>query len=342
MASCPSHPQVVEDGDGNIGFGTFDGEELALYAYRDDPAMPGSLPLSVFNEMWAYVVSGSESALKSDMPLSDVVHFGAEVDSYGHLSNVPKRNKLGRFQGRAHLSIACNSGGLTHFVIEPGSKARKTLVDEILAAAKTYDGLNIDMELVPVQDGDNFLSFLTELRPRPGDNKIFSVCVPARTGGGKQYDYEKIAVLADRVFVMAYDEHWSTSGPGPVASMAWCKEVASYAIRSIGREKLVMGVPFYGRAWGDTSTSRALINATTEKLKKEHGVEEIKRVNGVPTFSYHVNVKVTVYYEDEYSLATRINMYNKQGVQAVGFWRLGQETNGIWPLLSLNRQIARR
>jgi spore germination protein YaaH len=323
--------------------GTFDGEELELYEYIDIPAGgEAELPPSAFNEIWAYVVSGDENAFKSSLPLSDVVYFGAEVDSYGHLSNIPKRNKLRSFEGKVHLSIACNSAGLTHFVIEPESKARKILIDEILAAVKAYDGLNIDMELVPVQDAEVFLQFLAELRSHLGYDKLFSVCVPAKTKASKPYDYEKIAFLSDRVFVMAYDEHWSTSPPGPVASMVWCKRVAEYAIRSIGVEKLVMGVPFYGRAWGDTSTSRALINATTEKLKKEHGVEQIRRVNGVPSFSYDVKVKVTVYYEDEYSISTRIDMYNKQGVQAVGFWRLGQEPNGIWSLLSLNRRIAGR
>jgi spore germination protein YaaH len=101
-----------------------------------------------------------------------------------------------------------------------------------------------------------------------------------------------------------------------------------------------MGIPFYGRAWGNTSTSRALVNATTEKIKEDHGVENIKRINGIPTFTYDVTVKVTVYYEDEYSLATRIEMYQKQGVEAIGFWRLGQETTRVWSLLTLTSNLA--
>jgi spore germination protein YaaH len=124
--------------------------------------------------------------------------------------------------------------------------------------------------------------------------------------------------------------------------MNWCKQVAAFALSNIGQEKLVMGIPFYGRAWGDTSTSRALVNTTTENIKKANGISEIKRVNGVPTFTYDVNVKVTVYYEDEYSLATRIGMYKDLGVETIGFWRLGQETTGIWSLLSLDSRLARK
>ena len=300
------------------------------------------LPVSVFNEVWAYVVSGNENALKSNLPISDIVYFGAEVDRYGHLADAPRRAKLAKYPGRVHIAIVCNSAGLTHFVIEPGSKARAILVKEILAAAEEYDGLNIDLEMVPAQDAENFLSFLAELRAGLGKGKVFSVCVPARTKSSGPYNYNKIAFLADKVFVMAYDEHWSTSKPGPVASMNWCRDVAAYALKSIGAEKLVMGVPFYGRAWGNTSTSRALVNATTERIKKEHGVQDIKRVNGIPTFTYDVLVKVTVFYEDEYSIATRLDMYRKQGVGAIGFWRLGQETMAVWSTLNLTRHIAQK
>jgi spore germination protein YaaH len=341
-ASCASEAHSLS-GEEEVIFETAsDEEELELVEFMDFMSDSGELPSAAFNEIWAYVVSGNESALKLNMPVSDVVYFGAEVSSYGHLVDVPKKNKLARYKGRLHLSVACNSGGLTHFVIEPGSVARETLVKEILAAAQNFDGLNIDMELIPARDADNYISFLAELRAGLGRDKVFSVCVPARTRAGGPYSYEKIAFLSDKVFVMAYDEHWSGSKAGPVASMNWCKSVAAYALRAIGQEKLIMGIPFYGRAWGNTSTSRALINATTEKLKKDHGVESVKRVNGIPTFTYDVTVRVTVYYEDEYSLATRIEMYQKQGVEAIGFWRLGQETTGVWSLLNLNSRIARK
>jgi len=331
-----SHSVRTNDSDMEEDFDFLDFENLAF--------PESNLPVSVFNEIWAYIVSGNEKALKINLPVSDLVYFGAEVNRYGRLTGIPKRSGLKKFTGRVHCSITCPGYGLTHFVIEPGSKARGTLIMEIIKAAEAYEGLNIDMENVPVQDADNFLSFLDELNrklKKTNAGKLFSVCVPARTKSDSTYNYENIAAHCDRVFVMAYDEHWSTSRPGPVASMKWCKDVAKYSLQTIGRDKLIMGVPFYGRAWGDTNVSRALINSTTEKLKRQHKVEDIRRVGGIPTFTYEVLVKVTVYYEDEISLATRIDMYRKQGVRSVGFWCLGQETLKIWQLLSLETNIAR-
>jgi spore germination protein YaaH len=134
---------------------------------------------------------------------------------------------------------------------------------------------------------------------------------------------------------MAYDEHWSGSKPGPVASLPWCKRVANYALGVVGSEKLIMGLPFYGRAWGDSNPSRALIYPSVENVKKGVSNVEIQRDNGVPFFTYEVPVSVKLYYEDSYSLSVRMEMYKSLGVSAVGFWRLGQETRAVWGQINL-------
>jgi spore germination protein YaaH len=322
---------ALEDTEG-VGGAAADYEEEEF-----DELLPpeGNLPVSGFGEIWAYLVAGKEASLRSTYPISDLVYFGAEVDSYGRLSDVPKRKNIAAsYKGRVHLCIACNSGGLTHFVLLKGSEARAHFIDSLVEAAADYDGLNIDLELVPARDGEAFLSFLAELRARLGA-KMLTAALPARTAPGGVYDYRAAAEHLDRIFVMAYDEHWSGSKAGPVASMAWCKKVAAYALGVLGSGKLIMGMPFYGRAWGNTATARALVSDTTEKLKDEFGVKEISRENGIPYFSYETQVKVTVYYEDPYSVAARAAMYDKQGVSKIGFWSLGQESRAVWQTLRL-------
>jgi spore germination protein YaaH len=136
---------------------------------------------------------------------------------------------------------------------------------------------------------------------------------------------------------MAYDEHWSGSAPGSIASLPWCKRVADYALRVIGREKLIMGLPFYGRAWGHTNPSRALLYSSVEAILREQRITEVNRENGIPTFDYEVPVKVKLYFEDDYSLSSRMEMYRTTGVAAIGFWRLGQETPAVWKLLKLEK-----
>jgi len=298
---------------------------------------PGSdLPVSAFREIWAYVLADREAAFRPSLPLSDIGYFGAEINSYGTLVDVPKRGKLRFFSGRVHLVVACNGRALSHFVLKPGSDERRKLIADLLAAAKDFDGLQIDFENVGQRDAEPYFTFLKELRAGLG-NKMFTVALAARSRkiADDVYDYEKILPVVDRILVMAYDEHWSGSAAGSIASLAWCRRVADYSLKVIGKEKLIMGLPFYGRAWAKPNHAGAYIYTTIERIIKENNVKTIRRENGIPVFDYDATVSVKVYYEDEYSLSARMEMYRNMGVAAIGFWRLGQETPAVWPLIKL-------
>ncbi|MDR2258810.1 MAG: glycoside hydrolase [Treponema sp.] len=303
------------------------------------PARGEPLPVSSFPEIWGYLLAGREAAFSGNLPISDIGYFGAEIDMYGKLTDVPNRRNITNFSGRVHMVVACNSRSLAHFTLMEGSAERRALVADLLEAAKNFDGLQIDFELIPQRDAMVFLSFLAELRAGLGD-KMFTVALPARVRSINNdiFDYRNIEPLVDRILVMAYDEHWSTSAPGPIASLPWCKSVAEYALEVIGREKLIMGIPFYGRAWGNVNPARAYLYSGIEAILNENNIAEIRRENGIPTFDYEVPVAVKVYYEDDYSLSVRMEMYKALGVGAVGFWRLGQETPAVWNILRLGTE----
>ncbi|GHV16260.1 hypothetical protein FACS189493_1800 [Spirochaetia bacterium] len=310
-------------------------EPEVLFEY---PLDYDTLSESAFGEIWGYLIAGREGDLRASMPLSDVGYFGAEIDSYGKLTDVPNVRKIAYFTGRKHLVVACNSRSLAHFALEPGSQTRRQLIADLLEAARPYDGLQIDFELIPARDGDNFLSFLRELREGTR-GKRFTIALPARlrTLSNDVFDYKKILPLVDRILVMAYDEHWSTSAPGPIASMDWCRRVAAYALETIGPEKLIMGIPFYGRTWGNISPNRAYFHSGIQRIRRENNVADIRRENGIPTFTYQVPLTITVYYEDDYSLSARFELYRRMGVASIGFWCLGQESATIWDILRLSK-----
>ena len=301
---------------------------------------PGeNLPVSHFREIWAYLVAGREHALTPNLPVSDLCYFSADIDSYGKLSDIPDFRNVASFPGRKHLVTTCGGRALTHFVLAEGSPERRTLIRDLLEASKPYDGLQIDFEYVLPRDGNIFLSFIRELRAALG-SKILTIALPARTRTLQDdvFDYGKIEPYVDRILVMAYDEHWSSSEPGPIASMGWCRRVARYSLETIGPEKLIMGLPFYGRSWGNVEPNRAHVYSGIEDIVRAENIGEIRRENGIPTFSYQTPLSVTVYYEDDHSLSTRLDMYRNQGVGAVGFWRLGQETPAFWPLIALQEE----
>lgn len=290
-----------------------------------------------FREIWAYVLSGNEDSLNSIWPISDVALFGAGISSTGKLRGVPDRNVLKNYKGRVHLVIAeLSNYALLHFCLSPNLPIRTKLIEQIVNAAQQFDGVNIDFESVLTEDTDNFLSFLAAIKKGIG-NKILSVALPARIKKTNEaYDYERVSAIADRVIIMAYDEHWSGSKPGSVASLSWCSKVAQYAQETIGNKKLIMGIPFYGRAWGELNPSRAYRYPTIQKLIQDKGISTIKIVDGSNYFEYTETIKVHVYFEDYRSVHRRADMYATMRINHISFWRVGQEDNEIWKYLTIS------
>nr|WP_318681382.1 glycosyl hydrolase family 18 protein [uncultured Treponema sp.] len=286
----------------------------------------------LFDEVWGYVMISRLKDYDDMTPLTDVGLFAAEINSYGELTNVPKRTAVGKnFKGRVHLVTICESTSLSHFCIDPKYGARKKIVEGLLEACEEFDGLQVDWELIPSRDADNFLSFLKELKKGLG-KKPLTVCVPARTKTLKQdvYSYEKIGKIADRIMVMAYDEHWTGGPAGSIASMDWCEKIADYAKTVWPANKYIFGLPFYGRIWGNKSVKQALAFNGMNRTAHENGVVTIERERGVPHYKYTVEVEVEGWYEDAYSNVERSRMYKQKGYNCIAFWRMGQEDVAVW------------
>lgn len=312
------------------------GEDKQVHiAYRRE--VPTGDPVS-FNEVWAYVIEDRENQLTPNLPITDVCYFSAEVNVYGELSHIPDIHKLDSVNARKHLVITCDSRSLTHFILDPEFSVREKLVRQIVKAAKPYDGVQIDFEVVPARDAKHFRSFLLDVRGRLGKTKYFSVALPARTRtiSDDIFDYKLIAPCVDRIVVMAYDEHWSTSKPGPVASMDWCEHVVEYATSVIPPQKLIMGLPFYGRTWEEECLSSAWRFEGMNDMLNANRMHSVSRDDGViPGFTFVTQTKITGYFDDAYSLVTRCRLYDEKKVTRVAFWRIGQEDPTFWKWLQI-------
>jgi len=296
-------------------------------------------PKSEFLEIWGYLSPGEEKLLESEWPVTDVALFSASISSTGKLVGIPDRGPLKSFGGRVHLVVAeVSNRPLTYFCLSPEYPVRAKLVRDIVEAAKPFDGVQIDFEQILDADAEHFATFLADIRKGIG-KRMLSVALPARTRRVRDaFDYDRIGPIVDRVIVMAYDEHWSGSKPGPIASFAWGVRVAGYALDRLGSEKTVMGMPFYGRAWADANPARAYRNSTLQTVLAERDNIAYSRQAGIPTASYSQTVNVTVFYEDAQSLADRARIYRNLDVLKIGFWKIGQEDRSVWPYLKAVRR----
>ena len=303
-------------------------------SYNHD--IPEGEPIPV-KEVWAYVMTNREYQFTNDMPVTDLCYFSADVNSYGEITYIPNPKVFKDYKGRIHLVVTCTGRALTHLSLDPAFGVRQKLLKTIIAAAKNYDGIQIDFENVPARDAANFRTFLSDIRQGIGNEKWLTVALAARTKkiSDDIYEYSKIHPLVDRVIIMAYDEHWSTSAAGSVASMAWCENVVKYCKEAIPERKLVMGLPFYGRSWESECYGSAWIFTSVNRIMNENGITLVEREDGVPFWKATIPVEVVCYFEDTYSLVKRCRLYESYKVAKLAFWRVGQEDVSFWPWLKI-------
>ncbi len=288
-----------------------------------------------YHEVWAYVYNREEKGIRKDLPITDIAHFSVAVNEIGRLtasldpSPVLERAKEGI---RTHLVISCPyNRSLLYWCLKKDLETRDLLINDIVKVSSAYDGVQIDFESVRAEEGEAYVSFLKELRAKLPKKKILSVALLARVREMNDgYHYKKIGELVDRVIIMAYDEHYRSSAPGALASIPWCQRVSSFAIDQIPKEKLIMGLPLYGRIWQKQCIAKDLKYPQTLDLWKKVGSLVNREEDGTPYFSFQELVEGTVYYEDAISLKNKLQIYSEKGVQSVAFWRLTQEPAALW------------
>ena len=294
------------------------------------------LPLK---EVWGYVMIGEEKSFSNDYPVTDIGYFVSAINNYSDFPEVPNRyEKFPDYKGRVHLVSSVDSTAQTHLLLDPKLPLSNKIIKQLVAQAKDYDGVQIDWELVLKNDDENFWNFLKQLKKKL-KGKMLTVAIPARlkTLEKDAYDYFALSKIVDKIIVMAYDEHWSTSAPGPIASVAWCKRIADYAKTVIPEEKLVMGCHFYARAWNNEDVGRKAYRMyKIDGLIKDNKVSIFnKSADGDLSFYFEKKTRVTVFYDTIDSAIARCKMYADSGIERLSFWRIGQEIPEFWDKIEI-------
>jgi hypothetical protein len=145
---------------------------------------------------------------------------------------------------------------------------------------------------------------------------------------------------------MTYDESYEGGEPGPVASLWFVETSIRYALQYVPKEKIMIGIPFYGRYWTDTSKGLAWTLADIEWLVANTDAvvrydETRACANAVITIPQGTTVttwggkKVSggvynVWYDNARSFETKLALVREYGIKGVGSWALGQEPAYVW------------
>src|SRR6185437_4363560 len=195
-----------------------------------------------------------------------------------------------------------------------------------------YAGVDIDYENLRAGDRQAFTAFITALATAlHADGKMLSVALFAKTtnAGVDQrnlaQNYAAIGRAADQVRLMAYDYHWATSGPGPVAPLPWVRAVLKYAKSQIPARKVILGVPLYGYDWSG-GHGREVSWLGAFRLARAHHVQpRYDTTSQAPWFSYTdaAGRRHVVWFENEASSRAKFGAAEGSQIGGVYLWMLG-------------------
>lgn len=222
-------------------------------------------------------------------------------------------------------------------------KLREYLISQIVNMAIKYDldGINIDFEYMNESDRDMFSRFIIELAPRLKEyGKVLSVDVTAPDGSAEWslcYNRNKIGKVADYIIFMAYDQYGeSSTTAGTTAGANWVEaNIKKFVEREeVSSEKLILGMPFYTRAWRETSEG-AKSNVVAMKYVDSVVPEEAERKWNEDLKQYYVEyqkngIDYKMWIEDEISIKAKFDLMNKYKLAGAAYWQKDMEKQSIW------------
>lgn len=306
-------------------------------------AMPPRMVLGYYENPWPGTPdnTGSLPSMKTfGKSMTGVGPFWYRATKDGHLEAKDSQvvYDAARSLGLKIYPLITNKTGSTDQVLgDPGIRSK--VIDNIakLVTDKQYDGVNIDFELLPPGQRDNLTAFMKELYPKmqamnkPLIISVFpQVDVSADVSGA--YNYAELAKNADFLQIMTYDHHWSSSKAGPIAAIDWYEKNIKYAIDNCGGpNKVIVGVGAYGYDWptGKDAETITYVDSIT-RAQKEGAKIMYDDAAQAPHFKYGDH---EVWFENDKSIAAKLDVIAKYNPAGIALWRLGQEPPEIWPLI---------
>jgi spore germination protein YaaH len=378
-ADASSDPGVHSDAPAGPGGATLTRAVLGPDVESVDGAPVGSngLRREVFGFL-PYWVVGNDTTVLDWRTLSTVAYFSVGCTSNGSLW---KRNADGSattgwagwtssrmtsvinaahaHQTRVVLTVSCfawsTGGAATQAALLGSSGARSMLARQVAAAVRDRgaDGVNLDFE--PIVDGysDEFTKLVRAIRAELNAvARGYQLTFDAMGSIGNQPIAEATAPGgADAVLIMGYDYRTASSpNAGSIAPLSGPVYDLTDTIRAFTAEvapsKLILGVPWYGRAWSTTTNDPHARNisgtkygdvaeptyAQAAELLAAYG----RRWDAVEQSPWTAYRKVTcsaayscvsswreLYFDDAASLKLRYDLINRASLRGAGIWALG-------------------
>jgi spore germination protein YaaH/flagellar hook assembly protein FlgD len=340
---------------------------------------PGGLRREIFGFLPYWELTDASTTLDWEK-LSTIAYFGVGAAANGNLEVKDKDGKttvgwsgwtssrMTSVISQAHAnntrvvltvqSFAWSSGGVTkQKALLGSSSARANLARQIAAAVRDRgaDGANLDFEPIVSGYADEFTALVRAVRSELDAIAAGYQLTFDTMGYIGNYPIEEATAAggADAVLVMGYDYKGGSSGTAgsiaPVGGPAYdiADTLAAYTSR-IPASKVILGVPYYGRAWSTATdqlnspttsaakygSSVSVLYETALDLAAEYG-SHYDPVEGVAWTAYQrenctkthgcVSGWRQTYFDSDKALAAKYDLVNQYDIRGIGIWALGYD-----------------
>lgn len=298
--------------------------------------------------------------------LTDLSYFAYEVDpstgnaiSTHNWSSAVVIDSAQAHGVRVNLCVTLFSDHATFF---GSSTAQQTLIDNLitLVQQRNANGVNIDFEAVPSSQASNLNNFLVNLATQmhtqiPGSQ--VSIALYA-VDWGNVFDEPTLNNYLDYFIIMGYDYYYSgssTAGPNdpcyPFTASGYnlSRSINYYLNAGIEKEKLILGLPYYGFDWPTTSSSLYASTTASASVKLYNTImdntsgyysDANKHWDNNSMSSYWVYNNGSDWHQcfvdDSYAMAKRLDLINQLGIAGMGIWALGYDDgySDMWTVIA--------
>ncbi|GFE74808.1 glycosyltransferase [Novosphingobium sp. TCA1] len=200
-----------------------------------------------------------------------------------------------------------------------------------------YAGVMVDFETMPAASLPNLRLFLSELRgqlaPR---HRVVAVTMPI---DNPDWSTHAFASVADRLVLMAYDEHWQGGTPGPIASNPWFAQKLSHALAGLPRGKAIVALGEYAYNWHGGKADSMTVEEAWLDAHDSGTAPQYDPASGNAGYSYDdafdgqnqsQSQRHDVWMLDAAATWNQMQILSRLGVGDIALWRLGSEDPGFW------------
>jgi spore germination protein YaaH len=240
--------------------------------------------------------------------------------------------------GRAMALITSYAGSRFHpeIIRGLGSDAQATGITAGAIAAlvdsSRYRGVVMDFEGMTPRDLDQLLSFTRAVADSVRAHGVSTVIIAVPAGDTAAYPAALLLQSADLIMPILYDQHWSDSPPGPIASPEWVTRNLGTRVAEVGAGRIVAAFPLYGYRWRRTAATEVISFDDARRLATTTNIPLV-RDHASATLHASSPEGWELWVSDRVLLETLVRGARQLGVRRFALWRLGLEDPAVWDFI---------